>query len=684
MSWLVSRRLDFVSCPPASRRALRVAALMLAVAASSATSASPDTNPPEGQVRLEHLGRYNRQPIGRDHLVGAIPILDHYALTCSYDALRVIDLNALPSGNGTGAFVSELRGNDVYSLVAYDQTHVYAHLRLGGFGVVRIDPISKAITWVKTIAEAGVYYESMSIAGNRLYVAAHADGLRVFDLSDPEDPVLLGAVTKGLDDAFAVDILNRHAYVADGAGGLKIVDVRDPGAMHVVAGEHVGASAIGTAEDVLVIDGNVYVAAGSEGVLSYRHGDLSLRSQFQTPGIAKGLARIGEHLAVADITGITIMRLGPQASLEMLTSEGGLRRFLPDNLLSLRLWHGVAGWGENRVIAANWDAVDVYSIIPLEQATQPDATLSDQRLRFHVDGSAKTISLQNRGGGPLQVSTITSNAPANFSATPTGPLTIAPGGAVDLTITYTPGTLAKGIVHVNSNDPDEAKLPIEVFGDTSFLDPGEPATPFTLPMWSFDHASGTFAQRTFSLAAQEGKVVYFQIFGTWCPACLPVIADVQNALASRFETHPQVVLAIMSQKESASLLQQYWSNIYLRLPLLFDLPGTASFVAYAQPPSGLPFSRGFLVGPDQVIKETWFGFNADRVVKAINHQLLRIAIDGDANLDGHVDSGDVLAVINAWGFCDDPAFCPADQNGDGMIDWFDLAMVYRHFGDVAE
>ncbi len=166
---------------------------------------------------------------------------------------------------------------------------------------------------------------------------------------------------------------------------------------------------------------------------------------------------------------------------------------MPDNSLSLRLWHGVAGWDDDRVIAANWDAVDVYTIVPLAQATQPDATISDQRLRFHVDGGAKTVSLKNAGAGPLQVSTITSNAPANFSVTPAGPLTIAPGGAVNLTITYTPGAAAQGIVRVNSNDPDEAKLPIEVFGDTPFLDPGEPATPFTLPMWTYDHASKTFS-----------------------------------------------------------------------------------------------------------------------------------------------------------------------------------------------
>jgi thiol-disulfide isomerase/thioredoxin len=634
-------------------------------------------------VKLEHVGRYNHQLVGRDHLVGTLPIREHYAVTCSFDALRVIDLAALPAGQGTSTFISELRGHDVYSLVNYDDEFIFANLRLGGFGVVRIYPVTMAIQWIKTVEEDGVYYEDMDVVGNRLYVAAHAYGLRVFDVTQPQQPVLVGSLSEGFTDAFAVDVSGRNAYVADGAGGLKVVDISNPAAMQIIAGESVGMSAIGTAEDVLVIGKDVYVAAGSDGILTYEDGDLTKRKQFQTPGIARALAKIGEFLAVADISGITLMETSSRAMLATVASERGLRRLLPSSDLTLRLWHGASPWGSDRVVAANWDSVDVYKIVPAALATQRDATLSDQRLRFPIVGGSKEVKLSSTGATALQVTSITSSAPAAFSVSPSGPLTIPSGASIPITITYSPGGPSQAIIKVASNDPDEGTLPIEVFGNTQFPDPGDLAPQFTLPMWTYDHDRKIFSQSSFSLADQEGKLVYIQVFGTWCPACLPVIADLQNALAAPFEGHPQVIVTMMSQKESAALLQEYWSNVYLRAPMLFDLSGSTSFIAYAQPPSGLPFSRGFLIGPDRVIEETWFGFNADRVKDAIYHQLLRIRIPGDANLDGQVDRDDCQAVVDAWGLCPDPSFCPADQNGDGFVDGVDYAIVCRHFGTVA-
>ncbi|MFO0829300.1 MAG: hypothetical protein U0572_14275 [Phycisphaerales bacterium] len=659
----------------AHRIAGRVALATAALALASPALASRE-------VRLEHLGRYNHQLVGRDHLIGVLPIHEHYAVTCSFDALRVIDLASLPSGEGSGAFVSELRGHDVASLVKLDDTYIVANVRLGGFGIVRIDPTTMAIQWLKTVAEPGVYYEGMAVDGNRLFVAAHAYGLRAYDLAVPTNPVLLGSLTDGLDDAFAVAVAGNVAYVADGAGGLKIVDVTNPAAMRVLAGERVDGRAIGTAEDVMVDGANVYVAAGSAGVLTYERGTLARRRQFETQGIAKALTKVGGWVAVADVGDVAIMKSEPNGALPLVGSEGGLRRLMPDGSLSLRLWHGVASWGADRVVTANWDSVDVYRIVPGPASTPPDATLSNQRLRFDVAGGTITITLKNQGGSALHVSSIASGA-ANFSVDPKGPFTLQPDQTVDLAVSYVPGAATQTLLVVNSDDPDEAKLPVELFGDTPFLDPGQQATPFTLPMWTYDHARDQFNTSTFALGDQVGKVVYFQVFGTWCPACLPVIADMQNSLGAIYENHPQVVVALMSQKETAALLQEYWRNVYLRMPLLFDLPGNVSFIAYAQPLSGLPFSRGFLLAPDQTIVGTYFGFNADRVIDAIRRQLAPIAIEGDANLDGHVDAADFDAVRAAWGPCAEPGFCPEDVDHSGTVDEHDLEVVRAHTGASA-
>ncbi len=681
-------RMQETGCEPAARasaefarprrvcgatRPLLVGALAL-TAAGSALAA--------GDARFEHVGRYNHQLIGRDHLVGVMPIFDHFAVTCSYDALRVINLDALPPGQGTNSFVSELRGHDVYSLVPYGDEYLFANLRLGGFGVVHIDPATKAIEWLTTVEEPGVYFEDMAVAGHRLYVAAHAYGIRCYDVSTPEEPALIGSLGTGFTDAFAIAVDGRTAYVADGAGGLKVVDVANPAAMRVVAGERVNGTALGTAEDVAVIDGDVYLAAGSAGVLTYENGDVGRRHQFQTPGIARALADLHGYLAVADITGINLFELAPDAMLKPITTERGLHRMLAGGAVSLRLWHGVAAWGSDHLLAANWDSVDVYRIVPLASSTQPDANLSNQRVRFEAAGGTINVKLSNSGAVPLNVTSIATGA-ANFTVTPHNAMTIAPGASVNLAVTYTPGTAAQTLLKVTSNDPDESILPAELFGNTGYIDPGQPAVPFTLPMWTYDHERELFTYSSFSLTEQLGKVVYFQIFGTWCPACMPVVCDVQNSIGALFEHHPQVSMVLISQKEDASLLDEYWHNLYLRMPMLFDLSGSVSYVAYQQPASGLPFSRSFLVTPTGMVKETWFGFNGDAVTDAIYRQLATIAIPGDANLDGRVDRDDITAIHLAWGPCGDPTYCPADLNHDGEVDALDILEVLGHFGDVA-
>jgi hypothetical protein len=56
------------------------------------------------------------------------------------------------------------------------------------------------------------------------------------------------------------------------------------------------------------------------------------------------------------------------------------------------------------------------------------------------------------------------------------------------------------------------------------------------------------------------------------------------------------------------------------------------------------------------------------------------ALVGDANGDGVVNFGDILAVIAAWGACPDPpAPCPADVNGSGAVDFADVLVVIANW-----
>jgi len=64
----------------------------------------------------------------------------------------------------------------------------------------------------------------------------------------------------------------------------------------------------------------------------------------------------------------------------------------------------------------------------------------------------------------------------------------------------------------------------------------------------------------------------------------------------------------------------------------------------------------------------------------VTFRLRTNACAGDVTDDGRVDFDDLLAVLDAWGPCND---CPADTNHDGMVDFDDLLAVLDGWGDCA-
>ena len=50
---------------------------------------------------------------------------------------------------------------------------------------------------------------------------------------------------------------------------------------------------------------------------------------------------------------------------------------------------------------------------------------------------------------------------------------------------------------------------------------------------------------------------------------------------------------------------------------------------------------------------------------------------GDVTGDGSVNVLDLLALLTAWGDCDD---CPEDVNGDGAVNVLDLLIVFSVWG----
>jgi len=466
---------------------------------------------PPVAATLRYVARHQKDPKRAEHMMGVEAVLAHHALVSTNLGLKLIDLDAQTAGGST-AKLALLTGLDCTTTVTRSDGYVYVNLRMGGLAVVRLDAQALTLGLLTTISEPGVYYEKMCLNGDRLYVAAHAFGIRIFSLANPAAPQLVGTLTEGFSDAWAIAVSGHLAYVADGDGGLKVVDITDEAAPLIVFSEDAQAT-LGAAEDAAVIGSHVYVAHGSSGVAVHALANPALRTLHDTPICAKHLGQAGSWLGVADIGGFEVFAIQPDGSLVHAARERALYRSHPVTDFSLRLWHGIDGWGANRFLVADWDTVDLYDVVNPQLDSQPDIMLSTQRIRFAPAGGSAVVQMSNAGAGVLQIASITASVPSfGLSASAA---TLQPGQSLPLTITYAGGQPGSGTVLFQSNDPDEALLPVQVFGETNWLDPGDPAIPFMLPAWTFDHATKAFLHDTFDLDAVNGQVVFFQAFATW-------------------------------------------------------------------------------------------------------------------------------------------------------------------------
>jgi hypothetical protein len=142
--------------------------------------------------------------------------------------------------------------------------------------------------------------------GDYVYVAngwgySSNGGLRIIDVSSPANPVLVGGITSG-DNTYAqtLDVVGDYAYVADGAdggcGGLKIINVIDP-TNPVLVGVFVDV----TATTVKVVGNYAYILDGDFKII-----DISdptnpyLVGSLETDGCATGLDIAGNYAYVTD------------------------------------------------------------------------------------------------------------------------------------------------------------------------------------------------------------------------------------------------------------------------------------------------------------------------------------------------------------------------------------------------
>lgn len=201
----------------------------------------------------------------------------------------------------------------------------YAYVADWFYGLRVYDVSNPASPVLVGSLETGGYPSGVAVAGDRAFIAEGTDGgnLRVIDISNPANPTLLGTIStsKALD----VEVRDGLAYVADqevfGPGGLRIFDVSDPANITPV-GAYEGCP---QARDVALV-GNLAVLACSYDY--FQIVDVSTPSApmhlatVEAPGQASAwsVATWEGHAALGHDEGVIVVSLAnPEAPVQVAT-----------------------------------------------------------------------------------------------------------------------------------------------------------------------------------------------------------------------------------------------------------------------------------------------------------------------------------------------------------------------------
>ncbi len=602
--------------------------------ASALTTCTTDLLPDAGATgSLRWLGSME----GIDHLLGATIFDGSRFLVASSTGLTVVSRTptgvtlpqlarisadiTLPSNldGATGPtsyhkfFNSAVYGNYVYVATRYDPIHAFEVLT-GGTST------SLARRW--SAPKSRVFTENVKVAGSLLYAAHHADGVEVMSLANPTAPVSLGSLTAGLTDSWNLAArADGNILVADGAAGVQWL-TWSGGVLTRVGGETLQTSPGTTLDVAFVGTGYALSAAAGAGVGVYAfnpmHADPAQRfvrkAVVDLPGTCQDVEPMtGGRAAIACRTWLHVVRVdSATGALSVVASEKLHRRLRgSDPVASIQIGSSVAASGD-KIYLAGWDHVDAYQLLPT--TTLPDVRLSTQRVNFGNAAGTATVSIVNGGGATLTLSNLT-QAPNAAIACDLSATSVPPGGSATLTVTYNgQGQVREDVGCVlYTDDPDDGTpadtaLPIQIYGGRpAAVDPGDPAPMFSGTTLRRDYTTGNVTTSTFDLhnyvdASQSGvDALYVAIFGSWCPACLPVAAATVMDVQAPLPASGKVLL--VDQAEPESVVRHVLEKVYLPMEVLLDCaPGNPSCqqigaALYQQSGTNIPFGRSYVLDP---------------------------------------------------------------------------------------
>ncbi len=193
-------------------------------------------------------------------------------------------------------------------------------------------------------------FADIAVRGNHAFVLKRGR-LDILDISNPAAPQFVGYTT-GISDGKSIAIRNQSAYIADGFGGLRILDISEPQNPVQVSQFDTGRYNA-PAQDIALAGDHAYLAIGYGGVISVNISDPAAPVQADSLSLHEwvaGIALSGSHAYVAsgsnglygiDISDPTALNSAGSLDIEGFAGGGiaavGDRVYLADDFFGLRV-----------------------------------------------------------------------------------------------------------------------------------------------------------------------------------------------------------------------------------------------------------------------------------------------------------------------------------------------------------
>ena len=393
------------------------------------------------------------------------------------------------SNNGQLDHISHfsLSQNAKANCVEAYSNHAYFTSR-NGLYVVDISSPSNPQNLGRVSGTNNLILENLDAENNLLAVAAHADGVLIYDISDPQNLELKSIIN--CVNAWCARIKDGYVYIGDGIN-VMIYDIS-------VSSNPIFINQIETSnaiKDIALSQSFMYVAIGSDGVNIYNNSDPQnpiFLDNYNTNTLANRISPFENKLAVSDWDDIDILEWNGSSFDRVGYKNTGNRTM-------------AVATKENYIYSAEWASVQAFQFGPIDGA---DIDLSTLELNypFVSNGDSYSLSLEvfNNGNSSL---IIQDDYVTNSEFEIINDLNnLEPGQSQTIEIVYNASSNnSAGVYRIYTNDPDQPLVMCETNGNIDGANIGEPAIDFEL-----DYIAN--GEGSFRLSDQLGKVVVIAFF----------------------------------------------------------------------------------------------------------------------------------------------------------------------------